>query len=190
MNRALIIALAISLTLNVFIVGAVAGAYGARARFSPARPPAPNGNPLMRAAERLPPEVSAAYRTRMRAESVAARPLVEESREARRAAAEEFGKPSFDKAAAMAALAKARTAETAAREKLETAIVDFAGGLPVEQRRAIGAGIRQPPRPGPGGPGGPGGGRRRGGPDGPPPFERDRPMGDRDGPRRDFENAP
>jgi uncharacterized membrane protein len=189
MNRALTIALAISLTLNVFIIGAAVGAYGARARLSPDRPPAPNGNPLMRAAERLPPDVAAAYRVRMRAEGAAAQPLLREAREARRDAAEVFAQPTFDKAAAATALAKARTAETAAREKLETAIVDFAGALPADQRRVLGMGIRQPPR-------GPGG--RRGGPDGrggrermgPPPFEGGPPMGD--GPRDEvrYGNAP
>jgi len=182
MNRTLTIALAVSLTLNVFIVGAVVGAYGQRARFDGHGPPprgAGGGNPIMRAAERLPPDVAAAYRTRMRAEGTAAQPLLQEARQARRDASEAFAQPTFDKAAALAALAKARTAETTAREKLETAVVDFAAALPVDQRREIGMGIRQPPR----GPGGPGGGRRGGrGPGmGPPPFEGGPPRGDGDG---------
>jgi uncharacterized membrane protein len=189
MNRALTIALAISLTLNVFIVGAAVGAYGARARFSPDRPPARDGNPLMRAAEQLPPDVAGAYRTRMRAEGAAAQPLLREAREARREAAEMFAQPTFDKAAAATALARARTAETAAREKLETAIVDFAAALPADQRRVLGMGIRQPPR-GPGGPGGRRGGRGQG--MGPPPFEGGPPMGEGDRPRDEvrYGNAP
>lgn len=185
MNRALTIALAVSLTLNVFIVGAVVGAYGARGR--PDRPPMPGGNPIMRAAEGLPPDVAGAYRARMRAEGSGAQPLLQQARQARREASEAFGQPTFDKAAAMAALARARTAETAAREKLETAVVDFAAALPVDQRRQIGAGLRQGPR-------GPGGGGRRGGRGGPgmggPPFEGGPPGGD--GPRDEvrYGNAP
>jgi uncharacterized membrane protein len=189
MNRALTIALAVSLTLNVFIVGAAVGVYVARPQFRPdGRPPGPGGNPMMNAAERLPPDVAVAYRTRMRVEGATAQPLLQEARQARREAAEAFAQPTFDKAAATAALARARTAETAAREKLETAVVDFAAALPADQRRVLGAGIRQPPR----GPGG--GGRRggRGGPGGPPPFEGRMPGGDGDRPRDEvrIDNAP
>jgi uncharacterized membrane protein len=176
-GKVLPIALAVSLTLNVFVLGAVAGAFGARARVDNHRPP-PAGNPLMRAADRLPPDVRQAYVQRLRAEGAATQPLLQQARAARIEAAQVFAQPTFDAAAAAAALARSRAAETAAREKLETAVVDFAAGLPADQRRQLGAAIRQPPRGGPGRRGG--GGGRPGGGMGPPPFQG---PGPGDGPR-------
>ncbi|HET9159628.1 MAG TPA: periplasmic heavy metal sensor [Caulobacteraceae bacterium] len=161
-GKILPIALAISLTLNVFIVGAAVGAFGARARFTPMRPPparAMVGNPVLRVADQLPPDVANAYRQRIRAELDASRPLQQEARSARQQASDTFAQDKFDKPAALAALAKARTNEVAAREKLETTIVDFAADLPQDQRQVLSRALR-PPRPG-----GPG---RRSGMGGPP----------------------
>lgn len=180
-NRWLAIGLAISLIINVFIVGTVVGAFGQRARMEHRIPPRPQGvamNPLMRAGDALPEDVRERYRQRMREEGVASRPFIEQARAARLEAADAFAAPQFDKAAAQAALAKSRAAETAAREKLETGVVEFAAELPADQRQALAQGLRQPPRM----PGGPRGGRRGGmggpgfgdgqrGPDGPPPYE-------------------
>jgi uncharacterized membrane protein len=166
------IALAASLTLNVFVVGAVAGAIGMRARMEAPRP-APLGNPLMRAGDQLSPTQQQAYRARLRAEGATTRPLLQEARQARLDAANLFSQPQFDPAAAAAALAKARTADTAAREKLEGAVVDFATTLGPDERSKLAQGLRQPPRR-PGGIGGRRGGGGPGGPgfgpvDGPPP---------------------
>jgi uncharacterized membrane protein len=172
-NKGLTIALAVSLTLNVFVLGAMAGALGTRARMEPRRPP-PAGAPLMRVGEQLPPDVRQAFRERLRAEGQAAQPLLQQSRAARMEAARAFNEPTFDRAAAIAALARSREAETAAREKLDTAIVDFAAGLPVDQRSQLGQALRQPPR---GGPGGRGGRVGRGGPGmGGPGMDRGRPF--------------
>lgn len=148
-NRWLAIGLAISLILNVFIVGALAGAVGQRMRMDrPHRPPMmPAGNPLMRAGAGLPEDVREAYFKRMREEGAASRPYMQEARAARAEAADVFAAPTFDKAAAAAALAKSRAAETAARERLEAAVVDFAAALPPEQRQELAQGLRQPPRP-------------------------------------------
>lgn len=171
-NKIIPIALAVSLTVNVFVAGAVVGALGQHARIDPQRP-GPGGNPLMRAADQLPEPVRMAYRQQLRAQAQAAQPLAQVARAARLEAAQVFAQPSFDKAAAVAALAKSRAAETAVREKLEAAVVDFAAGLPADQRRQLGAALGQPPRGGRGGRGGPGGGRMGGGMGGgPPPFDR------------------
>jgi uncharacterized membrane protein len=132
------------------------------------------GNPIMRAGDQLPPAVQAAYRQRMRAEAEASRPTLQEARAARQQAADAFAQPTFDKPAALAALAKARADETAARENLETAVVEFAATLPLDQRSQLSRALRQPR---------PGGGRRGGGPGmgggpgpgGPPPGAGGRP---------------
>jgi len=177
-GKILPIALAISLILNVFIIGAAVGAIGARARFMPHRPPPEammggrgggGGGPIMRAADDLPTDVATAYRQQMRAVAEASRPTLQEAREARQEAADAFAKPTFDKPAALAALAKSRADETAAREKLETAVVEFATNLPQDQRQLLSRALRQPARGGPGGRrGGPGLGGRGFGPGGPP----------------------
>jgi uncharacterized membrane protein len=174
-GKILPIALAVSLTVNVFVIGAAVGALGARARFMPHRPPpgaamgGGGGGPIMRAADELPADVATAYRQRMRTEAEASRPMLQEARAARQAAAEAFAQPTFDKQAALTALAKSRAGETGARERLETAVVEFAADLPQDQRRVLSRALRQPGRGGPGGRrGGPGmGGPGRGGPGGP-----------------------
>ena len=160
-SRSLKIALAASVTLNVFVLGAVFGAVGARVRIDPQRPPAA-GNPLMRAGDHLEPAHREAFRARLRAEGQASRPVFEEGRSARREAAQIFAQQQFDPQAASAALARARQAEFTARERLDAAVIDFAAGLPQEQRRLLAEGLRQPPR---GGRGRRGGGERHGPPE-------------------------
>lgn len=169
-SRGLKIALAVSLVLNVFVVGAVAGAIGMRARLDPRRPPpaAMAGNPLMRGAEALPEDKRDAFRARLRAEGSASRPMLIESRRARAEAARLFAEPQFDAAAATAALAKARTSELAARERMDAVVVDFAKTLSVEERRELAKGLRGPGR----------GGRGERG------ERRQRPMGPPDGEER------
>lgn len=147
-NRPLVIALAVSLTLNVFILGAVAGAFGSRARMYPHRAPPAVGNPLMRLGERLPEDQRRPFRDRIAAQALANRPLAREARQARTRAAELFARPTFDKAAINAELARARALDETARERLEGAVVDFAAELPVEQRKVLGDGLRRPARPG------------------------------------------
>jgi uncharacterized membrane protein len=173
-GKILPIALAVSLLVNVFIIGAAVGVVGARARFMPHSPPpgammgGGGGGPIMRAADDLPADVATAYRQQMRAVAESSRTTLQDARQARQEAADAFSKPTFDKPAALAALAKSRAGETAAREKLETAVVEFAANLPQDQRQLLSRALRQPPRGGPGGRrGGPGLGGRDFGPGGP-----------------------
>jgi len=168
-SRGLKIALAISLALNVFAVGAVVGAGYMRHRL--VEPPrGERGPPLMRVGERLPEAKRAAFRARMRQEGMTARPLMREAREARREAIALFGQPQFDAAAASAALARARQAEFTARGRFETAMTEFATTLTPQERAELAKSIRSDGRGRGGGDGrrGPGGDGRRG----PPPLER------------------
>lgn len=178
------VALAASLALNIFVLGAVAGAYGTRMRAEQQRV-APGGNPLMRAGDQLPEGQREAFRQRLRQQGQLTQPLSREAREARLEAARALGASDFDAAAVSAAFVRARVADIQAREKLETAVVEFAAGLAPAERRRLAEGLRQPPRAGRGGPGGrggvggPGGGRR--GPAG---------MGPGFGPPGGFEDGP
>lgn len=169
------IALACSLAVNLFMVGAVAGAAFQRHRTVEMRGgPVQGGNPLMRVGESLPDAQRQAFRTQMRQAGLANRPLLETNRAARDKVAEVFAAPTFDAAAASAALAASREAETAARAQLEGAVVQFAQGLSVEDRKILAEGLRR--APGRGGRGGHGGGHGDGpGRPGGPPDDRDAP---------------
>jgi uncharacterized membrane protein len=159
------IALAVSLALNLFIGGAVAGAAFQRHRVMDMRNgPAP-GNPLMRAGDGLPPDEREAYRMRMRQSAMANQALLAADRAARDRAVIAFSAPNFDPQAATTALAASRDAEVAARTQLETTVVDFAKTLDPDDRRALAQGLKQ--GPGRGGRAGFGGRRHNGGMGGP-----------------------
>jgi uncharacterized membrane protein len=166
------IALAVSLALNLFIIGTVVGAGFQRHRAVEMRgAPAP-GNPMMRAGDSLPPPERQAYRMHLRQAALANQPLLAANRAARDKVADAFSAPNFDVTAAQAALAASRDAENTARTQLENALVDFAKTLPADQRKMLAEGLRQPP-PGRGGGFGGRGGHRGGmgrgpGRDGPP----------------------
>lgn len=160
-QRTLTIALVVSLVVNVFVIGAVVGAFGMRHRMEEQRMRPPRGNPIMRVTERMPEDLRARYVARMRAEGQNNRAKMQEARDARREAIAAMTAEPYDAAAASAALARARESETAMRASLENAVVDFSRNLDQEQRRVIAESLR----------GGPPGGRDRG-------------RGDRDGERR------
>ena len=141
-SRALKIALVVSLTANVFIVGAVGGAIAMRHRMIEQRARPPMGNPLMRIAEQLPKDVGARYIARVREQSQASRPQMMEARAARTEAAKALTAAQYDPAAVSAALARARAADDATRAALENAVVEFARTLKPEERRVIAQSLR------------------------------------------------
>jgi uncharacterized membrane protein len=139
MDRRLKVLLVVSLVFNVFLVGAVAGAMVVRHRLAEiAPPPGQRAGGLMRGLWALEPADRDAFRQAMRGRATNAEPLLRAARKARREAADEFAKPTFNQAAALAALTRARTAETAARAQLEEGVVGFAAGLPAGKREALG----------------------------------------------------
>ena len=170
-QRGLTVALIISLVVNVFVIGAVVGAFGMRARMIEQRQRPPMGNSLMRVSEAMPEELRARYIARMRAEGQNNRAKMQEAREARAEAARALSAPQYDPKAAADALARAREAEMATRASLENAVVDFSRNLDQEQRRLIAKTLRGGPSRGRG----PRDGRRDGrdgrfdGPGAPPP---------------------
>jgi uncharacterized membrane protein len=152
------IALAVSLALNLFVIGAGVGAEFQRHRMVQMRVAPVPGNPMMRAGDGLPPDQREAYRMRMRQAGLANQPLLAANRAARDKVADAFSAPTFDADAATRALAASRDAENTARAQLENAVVEFAKGLTLDQRKVLAEGLRQPPQGGRGGRGG-----RRGG---------------------------
>lgn len=179
------VALAISVVINVFLVGAAVGILALGAHMAREhRPPGPGGGGLLwRASLALPPGEARAFRQAMRAQAQANRPLAEAGRRARHEAWLAAAGPTFDAAAVKAALARARALDQTARSRLEESLVDVAGALPAAQRQAVFRTLAEPPMaprrmrmmhgalppPGPGpdpsAPGDPGPG-----PDGPPPV--------------------
>src|SRR5687768_7489318 len=124
-QRNLTIALIASLVLNVFVIGAIVGAFGMRHRMDEARDHPPSrGNPIMRVSEQLPEDLRARYVARMRAEGQNNRAKMEEARSARREAMRALSAETYDPVAAAAALTRAREAEMATRAALETAVLD------------------------------------------------------------------
>jgi len=159
------VALAVSLAVNLFVIGIGVGAWGQKHRMDGMRR-GPAGNPMMRLSEQLSPDKQQAFRQRMREVAIANQADARVSREARKTLVEVFSAPTFDAAAATQALAAVRQAETAGRTGMEAAMVDFAKGLNADERKALAQNLARPFGPGRGGRGG-GRGMRGMGPGGP-----------------------
>lgn len=138
-GRALRIGLIISLVVNVFVIGGLAGAAIMWQRVETQRPLTGIGRParLREAAQALSPPNRRALRQAVREAAQSLRPVAEQAREARREAGRLLVQPTFDRAALEAALARARTADIAIRTRLEATVVDAASRLPVEERAAL-----------------------------------------------------
>jgi uncharacterized membrane protein len=139
MTRRTRIILIVSLVLNVFLVGAIAGGlwrwtkgYGA-------------GGWRVQVAATLPPEQRRQFRAAMRQTVLASRDLVRAGRQARAEAARLYVQPALDAAAVSAQLDRARQADGLLRERLERRVVEFSAGLPVDERAKLAGALRQGP---------------------------------------------
>ena len=142
--RALWIALALSLVVNVFVIGAGAGLIFGRA-FAPAPTAGPRPNPLMAAAERLDPTDREVFVALMQDEAQRLGPTQLESRAARRQAVALMRAPNFDRAAAGAALDRARADDVQVRQKLENTMLDFTATLDARNRTILSEGLGRGP---------------------------------------------
>lgn len=136
------IALIVSVILNVFAVGMIAGGLY---RWSRAEPPrvfaVPHRGRLRAAGDALAPDQRRTYRRALRQTARESRPLVEQARAARLRAAMAFTAPEFDRNAVTTALDQARAADFALRMRAERAVVDAAATLPVDQRGLLAEGL-------------------------------------------------
>lgn len=156
-DRGLKIGLIVSIILNVFLIGGIAGGL-AFWRLNPQvhAVAAPAGGPQQRralrfAADELAPEQRAAFLQALRQARRASLAQVREAQAHRRDLAGLIGAAPFDRAAVIGALDGARTADVAVRTRLETAVVDYAAGLSPADRAVFVRGLartptlRQPP---------------------------------------------
>jgi uncharacterized membrane protein len=154
-RRTLLILLFVSLALNLFVLGAVAGATFLPQLFHPHRPPAP----FMAAGRALSPAQAEAYREALSSQAMAVRGDLREARRLRRDAWLRLGAEPMDAAAITAELDKARGLEGDARAAVDRRILDFASRLPAADRAKLGQALAVPPHhgmwrsaPPPGGP--------------------------------------
>jgi uncharacterized membrane protein len=135
------IALAASLALNLFVIGAVAGAAGMQARLSKKAPETStrgNTSALMRAAEVLPEAKREQYIARLKTEGENAQADFKAARAARVKASALIAASDYDLPRISALLAEARTHDVRARTRFEDAVIRFAATLTPEERKVLG----------------------------------------------------
>lgn len=142
--RTLAILLGLSLVLNVFVVGAFVGVFFAQS-FGMPPPPGARPNAMMAAADRLDPTDRDVFRALMQDEVQRQGPTALDARQARRQAAELMRQPTFDRAAAGAALDRARNDDMQVRAAVENALLDFAGRLDQHGRATLSEGLGRAP---------------------------------------------
>jgi uncharacterized membrane protein len=141
-DRSRNILLAVSLALNVFILGAVAGgAYVWRVLERPRV--AENQRALRFAAANLPAAQQKAFQEALGTARRASASDIEAARQGRYALARLLSQDALDQAAIDAELARIRSADMAQRTRLEQAIIDFAETLSPTQRRELVEGLRK-----------------------------------------------
>ena len=139
--------LILSLALNVFLAGILAGGAWKWWRLDlPSSPPgqgapiqvgsAEQANPrgLRFAADRLAPEHREAFRRGLRQMRRDAAPAIDAARRERVEIARLLAEPTFDRSAIADALARSRLADLAVRERIEVYALDFATTLPASER--------------------------------------------------------
>lgn len=138
-RRTLGIALALSVGLNLFGLGAVGAFWLGQSRAPAEAQPEPQ--PRQRSAiaiiDELSPDVRQTVRERMRASALAARPDFEEARAQRRAAVAAARAESYDAAAVRALLQASREAEMRGRTRLEMDSVALLGELDLSDRQTL-----------------------------------------------------
>jgi uncharacterized membrane protein len=141
--RKMRILLILSVAVNIFVVGAIAGGSYMWVRGNQAF--GVGANWRRDAGVALPPQEREAYRQMIRQTMRDAQPIFGRAAKARGEAARLFVQPQFDAAAANAALAQARAADMQLRTQLEDRIVDFAAKLSFEDRRILAEGLSPGP---------------------------------------------
>ena len=144
MSRRLKILLAVSLLLNLLVMGIIGGAvYRWQQGDLGAAIAARQIGRLRAAAEALEPANREAYLRALRTVRRDSEPLMREARLARRDAMTAFVAPTFDKGAVERALERARAADFTLRSRVENAVIEVSATMPPEQRDLLARGLRR-----------------------------------------------
>jgi uncharacterized membrane protein len=122
--------LIVSIVLNIFLVGAIAGGVW-RWTHQPA------AGWRARAAASLPRDHARHFRRTVRQTVRENIDVAREAREARAEAARLFIQPQFNSAAVIGQLRRAQVADATLRDRIETTVVTFAATLPLQERQAL-----------------------------------------------------
>ncbi|WCT72813.1 periplasmic heavy metal sensor [Sphingomonas naphthae] len=142
--KGLRIALIVSIVVNIFLLGGIAGAAWRWHRVMESPRLAVGGAGRLRAAAKALPEAKrAAYLDTLRAAVRESRPDLRAGRTARIAAMDGFVAPDWRPAEVSAALDRARAADMAVRTRVERGLVAAAAGLNVAERQALADGLRR-----------------------------------------------
>ena len=144
--RSLIIALVVSMGLNLFLCGLIVGGAVVARRMAEARPAVlagQNRTPLWRAGDELTLAKRRAFRQMVRQAGQDSREDIRQSRAIRREAIAAMEADRFDAAAVTAQMNQARQIDTAARGGVEAKIMAFAATLTPEERKVLAAGLRR-----------------------------------------------
>jgi len=127
--------LALSVALNLFLGGLIAGAWFTEGRERDR--PAPRRLSYLAAAEQLDPEDGARLRALLEQKAADTRPRLRALRAARREAEAAMAAPRYDPEAVRRALARAQAEELALRREIDDAVIAFALTLEPEERAAL-----------------------------------------------------
>lgn len=170
-RRGLLTALIVSLAVNLFVLGGLAGA--ALMGFPLQRPPQPGPPRLAVLGAALTPAQRPAWQATIRQAAENVGPKLRQARLLRDQAWRSMNDDKVDTQAVLAALSQSRGLEFQARSEMDRAVVGFTATLPVEERRKLGEALSRSRHGRPGrwsdhhhGPGG--GGPPLSDPDGPP----------------------
>lgn len=129
---------AVSLALNVFLIGSIAG--GAYRLFAHQRAEAAQQRGIRFAAADLSAERQRELRDALRNTRRESQPLIRDARDGRIDIAHILAAPNFDRNALDDALARTRDADVALRARVERTVADFAATLtPDERLKLVGA---------------------------------------------------
>ena len=145
MSRGMKLLLALSILLNVFLICAdVAAVLKWRRLMDEGTLRQPTQ--LAIASRSLDPQVHESLRHFMRARLADIRPDFNTARADRLQAAAIASRPTFDRAAVSALLAKARAEEASGHAKADEAVLDFMATMPADQRAKLAEGLKARPR--------------------------------------------
>ncbi|MBP5105052.1 periplasmic heavy metal sensor [Pseudomonas protegens] len=136
--RALKTCLVLSLLINVFLIGGVAGGlYQWLGHPKPAQALAVPLHGLRQAMAQMPEERRRQLRQLLRQTRIDSQPLIIAGREARQAVVRELGAEPLDRNALDAQLGKSRDADIALRARVDEVLAGFAGSLSLKERQQL-----------------------------------------------------